>query len=106
MDEPSEIRQVNIENESSAFIEILVGNQSDSEDDFKDLLTATSFMSPSESKSITNKNRLKIFTNETTLIKDVSNQKWEIVKIVCNQPFNPVRISCIKLKNNLLKELI
>lgn len=93
MNEPSTIKQISIENESSAFIEILVGNLKDLDEDYEVLLPATSFMTPNESKNELNPNRLKIFTNETDLDEKISEKKWEVVKIICTQPFNTVIFS-------------
>jgi hypothetical protein len=86
--------QVNIENDSSAFIEIHVAKGKwDSDDDFGILLPVVSFMSPSESKNKVNSQRVKIFTDQTNLAKDTANQEWEFVKIVCTQPFNKVTLN-------------
>lgn len=90
MEKASQIKQINVENENSAFIEILVGDENDDEDDFKSLLPVTSFMTPGESKTKTNANKLKIFTDETHLNKDVASKKFPVVKIFCTQPFNRV----------------
>ncbi|CAF0879575.1 unnamed protein product [Brachionus calyciflorus] len=107
LEESTKIKQIDIENESSAFIEILVGKLTDSEDDYEVLLPATSFMLPNESKTSTNTQRLKIFTNETHLDKKLSEKNWEIVKIVCTQPFNTelqFGISSIKFYDKILNE--
>lgn len=91
LEKASKIRQINIENENSAFIEVVVGTEETKEDDeFKSLLAATSFMNPSESKTITNGNRLRIFTNETLLNKEITELEFQVVKIFCSQPFNKV----------------
>ena len=60
------------------------------EDDFSVLLPMVSFMTPSESKHLTNTERLKIFTEETSLAKDTINKKWDRLKIFCVQSFNKV----------------
>jgi DNA-repair protein XRCC1 len=88
---PSEIKQVNIENECSAFIQLLVSNGKwDNEDEFVELLPVVSFLSPSDSKAKVNTGRAKVFTDQTSLAKDTAGKKWEFVKIVCTQPFNAV----------------
>lgn len=101
LDEETKIKQINIENESSAFVEVLVKNSNiKGVDDFDVILSVTSFMSPSECKSNTNGNRLKLFTEETSLFRDRANMKWDTVKIVCTQPFNKVRFEeCISFNN-------
>ncbi|KAG1680460.1 DNA repair protein XRCC1 [Nymphon striatum] len=86
-DKSYKIHSVDIGNESSAFIEILVGSSSDTNQDFKVLLPASSFMSPSESKSGKNLNRVRMFDSDK-LSKAVISSKWDLIKIVCTQPFN------------------
>lgn len=84
---------MNIENEFSAFVEVWVGPEgAKSDDDFKTLLEATSFMTPGDSKNSTNGNRLKIFTNESLLNKAACELDSGVVKILCTQPFNKVRL--------------
>jgi DNA-repair protein XRCC1 len=105
LENASEIQQIDIQNESSAFIEVLVGNSQQSEDDFETILPAVSFMTPNESKSSNNKNRVKFFTYEDCLVKNLIDKKWERVKIVCTQPFNndlQFGISYIKLYNKII----
>lgn len=87
----TQIKQINIENANSAFVEVAVATKATpDDDDFKILLPTTSFMTPTESKNIANGNRLKIFTNETYLNKEVSHLDSRVVKILCTQPFNKV----------------
>ncbi len=105
LEDASEIQQINIQNESSAFIEVLVGNSNDSEDDYESILPAVSFMTPNESKSSNNKNRIKYFTYEDYLAKNLIDKKWERVKVVCTQPFNnglQFGISYIKVYNKIV----
>ncbi|RNA10521.1 DNA repair XRCC1-like, partial [Brachionus plicatilis] len=107
LSEPSLIKQIDIENESSAFIEILVGNLNYLDEDFEVLLQATSFMSPNESKNSLNTNRLKIFTHETDLDEKLAEKKWEVIKIVCTQPFNTnlqFGISSLKFYDGIVNE--
>ena len=84
------------------------------------LLVASSFMSPAESKSFTNINRVRMFGKQghffiffelklwiseiisstknhilafagvDKLSKPVAAQKWDRIKLVCTQPFNKV----------------
>lgn len=86
LEKPTEIRQIDIENESSAFIEIQAGKENDSEDDYEVILGAQSFMSPSESKNSLHTNRMKIFIDD--LNEKTIDSKWDLIKIICTQPFN------------------
>ena len=84
-----------MENESSAFVEIRVGDgkAEDEEDDFEVLLSAVSLMTPSESKSRLNANRLKVFTSAKDLDKEIARKKSQRVHVICTQPFNSVSTS-------------
>ncbi|XP_072035262.1 DNA repair protein XRCC1-like isoform X1 [Amphiura filiformis] len=82
------IHSIDVGNEGSAFIEILVGlSSAGSADDYQVILVTSSFMSPVESKSGTNTNRVRMFGPDK-LTKGVTSKKWDRVKIVCSQPFN------------------
>lgn len=83
----SKINSVDIGNEGSAFIEVLVGRLSDMEQNYQVLLVASSFMSPKESRDGTNSNRVRMFGSDK-FMKGVVDEKWDRVKIVCTQPFN------------------
>ncbi|XP_064470997.1 DNA repair protein XRCC1-like [Ornithodoros turicata] len=83
----STINSIDIGNESSAFVEVLVARSSDGESDFKVLLVASSFMSPMESRQGSNLNRVRMFGPEK-LSQPVAKEKWDRAKIVCTQPFN------------------
>jgi DNA-repair protein XRCC1 len=53
---------MDIGNDGSAFVEVLVGRSgSTSDDGYQVLLVTSSFMSPSESKSNSNTNRVRMF---------------------------------------------
>lgn len=100
LEKASKIRQINIENEMSAFVEVVVGTrESNDDDEYKTLLTATSFMNSSDSKAKSNGNRLRIFTNETLLDKDSTEEEVTVVKIFCSQPFNKVNRKKFFLKH-------
>ena len=43
-------------------------------------------MSPAESKSLSHPNRTKMFSD--SLSKNLAAQKWDLIKVVCSQPFN------------------
>ncbi|XP_053375045.1 DNA repair protein XRCC1-like isoform X2 [Mercenaria mercenaria] len=84
----SQIQSVDIGNEGSAFVEILVGRSSAATDhDYQVLLVASSFMTPLEARNGTNRNSVRMF-DASKLSATVSSQKWDRVKIVCTQPFN------------------
>ncbi|CAL4069481.1 unnamed protein product, partial [Meganyctiphanes norvegica] len=51
------------------------------------LLVASSFMTPIESRNNENLNRVRMFGSDK-LNKNIAEQKWDRVKVVCTQPFN------------------
>ncbi|XP_029928636.1 DNA repair protein XRCC1 isoform X2 [Myripristis murdjan] len=82
-----QVHSIDIGNEGSAFIEVLVGNSSAVRDqDYEVLLVTSSFMSPTESRNGTNTNRVRFF-GPNQLQKSTSQEKWDRVKIVCSQPY-------------------
>ncbi|XP_058232715.1 DNA repair protein XRCC1 isoform X2 [Hemibagrus wyckioides] len=83
-----QVHSIDIGNEGSAFIEVLVGHSTSIKDqDFEVLLVTSSFMSPSESRGNVNLNRVRFFGPQQ-LVKSSSQEKWDRVKIVCTQPYN------------------
>lgn len=86
MSKATEISAIDIGNENSAYIEVLV-SRSGSDDGFKTLLVMSSFMTPAEAREGTNPNKVRMFTKEQ-LCKPECEQKWDKVKIICSQPFN------------------
>ncbi|XP_017346629.1 DNA repair protein XRCC1 isoform X1 [Ictalurus punctatus] len=83
-----QVHSIDIGNEGSAFIEVLVGHSTSVKDqDFEVLLVTSSFMSPSESRGNSNLNRVRFFGPQQ-LVKSTSQEKWDRVKIVCTQPYN------------------
>lgn len=83
-----QVHSIDIGNEGSAFVEVLVGNSSSSrEQDYEVLLVTSSFMSPTESRNGTNLNRVRFF-GPTQLQKSAAQEKWDRVKIVCTQPYS------------------
>ncbi|XP_028985824.1 DNA repair protein XRCC1 [Betta splendens] len=83
-----QIHSIDIGNEGSAFIEVLVGNSSAVRDqDYEVLLVTSSFMSPTESRNGTNMNRVRFF-GPSQLQKSTAQEKWDRVKIVCSQPYS------------------
>uniref|UniRef100_A0AAQ5YWW3 DNA repair protein XRCC1 n=1 Tax=Amphiprion ocellaris TaxID=80972 RepID=A0AAQ5YWW3_AMPOC len=83
-----QVHSIDIGNEGSAFIEVLVGNSSAVRDqDYEVLLVTSSFMSPTESRNGANMNRVRFF-GPNQLQKSTSQEKWDRVKIVCSQPYS------------------
>ncbi|XP_053308097.1 DNA repair protein XRCC1 [Spea bombifrons] len=83
-----QVHSIDIGNESSAFVEVLVGRSTSvSEQEYEVILATSSFMSPSESKSEKNRNRLRMFGPDK-LVKGAAEKKWDRAKIVCTQPYN------------------
>ncbi|CAH8516987.1 unnamed protein product [Heterobilharzia americana] len=82
--EPIEISRIDIGNNGSAFIEVLVRRSAASENPSV-LLPSSSFMSPVDAKNETNLNRVRVFSGDQ-FTKSVASQKWDIVKFVCSQP--------------------
>ncbi|CAF0838311.1 unnamed protein product, partial [Adineta ricciae] len=68
-------------------------------DDWTVLLPATLMMTPNESRSNTNRNQVKLLKS-SDLNKTCLNEKWDRLKIVCEQKFNrldPFGLCFIKL---------
>ncbi|XP_071441192.1 DNA repair protein XRCC1 isoform X2 [Hetaerina americana] len=87
LEKAENITSIDIGNESSAFVEILVGRSSQPSEDFKVLLLTSSFMTPMESRNMTNTNRVRMFASDK-LDKAVQKEKWDRIKVVCTQPYN------------------
>lgn len=87
LEQSSNIQSIDVGNEGSAFVEILVGRSADKEDNYDVLLASQSFLSPVESRQETHFNRVRIFNREH-LEKNVADQKWDRIKIICSQPYN------------------
>ncbi|XP_051901457.1 DNA repair protein XRCC1 [Pristis pectinata] len=96
------IHSIDIGNEGSAFVEVLVGNSTSAcEQDFEVILVSSFFMSPTESRSGTNLNRVRMFGPDK-LAKGVLGKKWDRVKVVCTQPYNknlPYGLSFIRFNS-------
>ncbi|KAF6736579.1 DNA repair protein XRCC1 [Oryzias melastigma] len=83
-----QVHSIDIGNEGSAFVEVLVANSSAPKtQDYEVLLVTSSFMSPTESRNGTNLNRVRFF-GPSQLQKSTAQEKWDRVKIVCSQPYN------------------
>uniref|UniRef100_A0A8C2FCV6 DNA repair protein XRCC1 n=1 Tax=Cyprinus carpio TaxID=7962 RepID=A0A8C2FCV6_CYPCA len=88
LEKEEQIHSIDIGNEGSAFIEVLVGHSTSVKDqDFQVLLVTSSFMSPTESRNGTNTNRVRFF-GPSQLLKATAQEKWDCVKIVCSQPYS------------------
>ncbi|XP_063055323.1 DNA repair protein XRCC1 isoform X2 [Engraulis encrasicolus] len=88
LEKQEQIHSIDIGNEGSAFIEVLVGRSTSVKDtDFEVLLVTSSFMSPTESRAGSNMNRVRFF-GPSQLVKATSQEKWDRVKIVCSQPYS------------------
>lgn len=86
LDQPYVINGIDIGNENSGYVEVLVSRASAPED-FKVLLVMSSFMSPLEARQSQNVNKVRMFKYED-LSDPERSEKWDRVKIVCTQPFN------------------
>ena len=83
------IRGVDIGNNGSAFVEVLVGKSSQGDDEklYQTLVVTSSFMTPSESRGGTNLYKMRIFSKEQ-LSNVTVDEKWDRIKIICTQPYN------------------
>ncbi|XP_061675153.1 DNA repair protein XRCC1 isoform X2 [Syngnathoides biaculeatus] len=83
-----QVHSIDIGNEGSAFVEVLVGNSSAARDqDYEVILVTSSFMTPTESRNGTNMSRVRFF-GPGQLQKSTAQEKWDRVKIVCSQPYS------------------
>uniref|UniRef100_A0A1Q3F068 Putative dna repair protein n=1 Tax=Culex tarsalis TaxID=7177 RepID=A0A1Q3F068_CULTA len=87
LDGPASISGIDIGNEHSAFVEVLVGRSGPASPEFREILLTSSFMSPIESRNSTNSGRVRCFTAKE-LVEPVARERWDLVKIICTQPFN------------------
>ncbi|XP_067673950.1 DNA repair protein XRCC1-like isoform X1 [Haliotis asinina] len=87
LERASQISSIDIGNEGSGFVEVLVGKSTAAADtDYQVILVASSFMTPLESRNGTNRNSVRMFGVDK-LSRAVTDKKWDRVKIVCTQPF-------------------
>lgn len=89
LEKEEQIHSMDIGNDGSAFVEVLVGNSAggSGDQDYEVLLVTSSFMSPSESRSGSNLNRVRIFGPDK-LVRAAAEKRWDRVKIVCSQPYS------------------
>ncbi|XP_014253681.1 DNA repair protein XRCC1-like [Cimex lectularius] len=85
LEKPSKILSVDICNENSAFIEILVG-RSESPADFEVLLKKSTLMTAEDAKTGKGVNNNKYFTSDALCTK-IRDERWDLVKLVCSQPY-------------------
>ncbi|XP_031241525.1 DNA repair protein XRCC1 isoform X2 [Mastomys coucha] len=102
LEKEEQIHSVHIGNDGSAFVEVLVGSSAGGatagEQDYEVLLVTSSFMSPSESRSGSNPNRVRMFGPDK-LVRAAAEKRWDRVKIVCSQPYSkdsPYGLSFVK----------
>lgn len=101
LEKASVITGIDIGNEHSAYVEILV-SRSENNEDYKVLLTMCSFMTPVESRQSQNVNKVRMFSKDE-LSKPECDEKWDRIKVVCTQPFNKhvqYGLNFIKLHSN------
>ncbi|XP_059237247.1 DNA repair protein XRCC1 isoform X1 [Mustela nigripes] len=108
LEKEEQIHSVDIGNDGSAFVEVLVGSSAGGagEQDYEVLLVTSSFMSPSESRSGSNPNRVRIFGPDK-LVRAAAEKRWDRVKIVCSQPYSkdsPYGLSFIRFHSPPDKE--
>nr|KAF6272593.1 X-ray repair cross complementing 1 [Pipistrellus kuhlii] len=101
LEKEEQIHKVDIGNDGSAFVEVLVGSSAGGtgEQDYEVLLVTSSFMTPSESRSGSNPNRVRIFGPDK-LVRGAAEKRWDRVKIVCSQPYSkdsPYGLSFVRL---------
>uniref|UniRef100_A0A915ARE2 BRCT domain-containing protein n=1 Tax=Parascaris univalens TaxID=6257 RepID=A0A915ARE2_PARUN len=88
LDREHSISSIDIGNEFSALVEILVAKSCEQQPSFHTLVPSSSLMDPMESRSEKNGNRVRMFA-EMDMIPAISRQKWDLIKVLCSQPFNP-----------------
>nr|CAB3267802.1 DNA repair protein XRCC1-like [Phallusia mammillata] len=86
LEKATRINSIDIGNDGSAFVEVLV-SRSSNDQDYQVLLVASSFMTPTEARSGNGSNKVRMFS-EDQLSSEIAKQSWNRVKLVCTQPFN------------------
>uniref|UniRef100_A0A1I7YSG6 BRCT domain-containing protein n=1 Tax=Steinernema glaseri TaxID=37863 RepID=A0A1I7YSG6_9BILA len=87
LDREYKFTNFHVGNANSALVEIFVSRSVDTQETFQVIVPSTSFMSQMESRSERPGDRVKIF-GKSEMIPSVEAQNWDIVKVVCHQPFN------------------
>jgi len=97
------INFIEIGNHFSAFVEVWVSkNENNDDSQFEVLLSPSSFMTPNESKNESNINRVRCFEQDK-LSSSALKKKWDLIKVICSQPFNKTvnyGIKFIRLKES------
>ena len=86
LEELSVITNIDIGNFGAAFVTVQVGRRGGDPEQMKELLVASSFMSPTEARVGDNAARVRMFGPDS-LAAGVAAEKWDLVKIVATQPF-------------------
>ena len=87
-----EICGIDIGNNHSAFVEVLVAQSEKKPTEFQEILLTSSFMTPAESRDSSNASRVRCFQSEK-LLDHTKKSKWDLVK---------VDIQVLSLINNIL----
>uniref|UniRef100_A0A1I8HKJ5 XRCC1_N domain-containing protein n=1 Tax=Macrostomum lignano TaxID=282301 RepID=A0A1I8HKJ5_9PLAT len=80
---PVKIVQIDVGNEGSALVEVLVSRDADPTDTWQ----LSSLMSPADAKKGSDLNRVRSFQSDQ-LHKPACNEKWDKIRVVCSQPFS------------------
>ncbi|KFO36273.1 DNA repair protein XRCC1 [Fukomys damarensis] len=99
---------MDIRNDDLAFVEVLVGSsvRGANEQDYEALLVPSPFMSPSESRTGSNVNHVRIFEADK-LVQTAPEKPWDRIRMVCSQPYSkdsPYGLSFIRLHRPPEKE--
>lgn len=86
-DKPYRITEIDVGNEYSGLIEVLVANSKQDPPDFKEFLLATSLMSIIEARNESFPNRVRMF-NKDLFNPTLADDRWDLIKIVVSQTFN------------------
>ena len=87
LSEATKIAFINIGNAGSAFIEILAGNSLwPYGKEYVTFLASTMLMSPADSKTGQNKERVRMFDNDS-FVKGVADGEWDRLRIIIRQPY-------------------
>lgn len=87
LDKPYKLTQIDIGNEFTGVIEILVGNSLLVPPKFQEIVLATSLMTMFDAKNERNPNGVRMFGRDL-FNPAVADSQWDLVKIICAQPFN------------------
>ncbi|XP_070505362.1 DNA repair protein XRCC1 [Chironomus tepperi] len=87
LDKPYKLTQIDIGNEFTGVIEILVGNSLKVPPTFQEIILATSLMTIFDAKNERNPNGVRMFGRDL-FNPAVADTQWDLIKIICSQPFN------------------